>query len=100
MIAFASDNLITLSSLYDIVSAAFVNNAAVSAVITDQYGATVTTVTLTYIAASDGNYQGLLPASITNTLQIGPLYTTTITATGGGVTFIDRQQHKVSYINT
>lgn len=100
MIAFGSDNLVSLTGLFDIVSNAYVNNATVQGVLTDSAGATVTTITLTYVASSNGNYQGLLPASVTAALEIGPMYQMTITATSGSTVFIDRQGHQVDYINT
>ena len=100
-IAFASDNLVSLSSLYDTVASSYINNATVSGVLTDYTGATVTTVSLSYVSASNGNYRGTLPASVTATLTIGPIYYLTVSATvSSSVVWVDRQGHYVDYINT
>ena len=99
-IALGSDNLVSLTGLLDVVTSLYVNAATVSAVLTDATATVITTITLVYITSSNGNYQGILPASITSTLANGVIYFVTVTATASGITWVDRQAHAASYANT
>lgn len=80
-----SDNLVTVSGLKNEVTGAFVNTAVVTVTLVDRNGVDVTgsswPVTLTYIPASDGVYQGTLPDSLD--LTKFEVYTAQITADAG-----------------
>jgi hypothetical protein len=82
VLAIGSDNLVRLDALTNASSGAYVNSAAVSFVLLDSGGNTVmASTTMPYVAASNGRYEGTIPASISNTLTLNALYTIQITAT-------------------
>ena len=66
---FESDNYITLTGVYDQISAAYVNNATVTLKIfsalaqevADQIGSDIT---LAYVSASNGNYAATIPYTV------------------------------------
>jgi hypothetical protein len=60
-----NDNLITLDALFDLETAAYVNNATVTGTLFDRTGSTVVTFAMAYVAASNGKYQGVLLAATT-----------------------------------
>jgi len=77
-----SDNLITLTELYDTVAAAYVNDATVKGELytfADQVTQIGDDVVMSYIAASDGNYRGQLPNGVA--LVLGTTYIMKITVT-------------------
>lgn len=77
-----SDNLITLTGLYDIVDAAYINNATIKAEIftfADQETQIGDDIVLAYITGSDGNYRGQLGNDAA--LTIDTVYVLLITVT-------------------
>jgi len=76
-----NDNAIRLDRLKNALTDAFVNNATVSAQLKNAAGASVgSAVTLTYVTASDGRYQGAVESSV----DISMVVLVTVTATTGG----------------
>jgi len=87
MLVVGSDALITLQGLYDNISGNYANSATVTGELLDDDGTQVTTFNLSYVAASDGNYQGVLLASVTTGLTLNDRYGVVITATSGDATY-------------
>jgi len=80
-----SDNLITLVGLYDNVADAYVNTAGVIAQVfaaSDEDTQIGSDVTLSYIAASDGEYRGQLVYG--TALAVNETYIVKIVASSGG----------------
>jgi hypothetical protein len=82
----SNDNLLSVEGLKNSSSGSFMNDATVTATLKDSSGTSVSgqtfPVTLSYIAASDGNYQ----TTLENTLSMveDSIYTATIAATSSG----------------
>ncbi len=89
VIAIGSDNLVRLDQLQSASTGLYINAATVSFVLKDSTGAVIqNSTTMAYIAASNGRYEGTIPASVTNTLTQNSLYSIEITATYlGGTLF-------------
>jgi hypothetical protein len=82
-----NDQHLQVSGLADGLTAAWVNDAVVTATLKDSASAVVTGInalSLSYIAASNGNYRGAIPDTF-NPAE-GYDYTLEITATQGGTT--------------
>jgi hypothetical protein len=81
----SSDNLVTVDALTDPIDDSYVNDATVTAKLTsDAAGVTTvvnSSITLTYVAASDGKYQEAMPSTVS--LTDGVNYYLFITATSG-----------------
>jgi hypothetical protein len=91
VLAIGSDNLVRLDVLTNASTGAYINSAAVSFVLLDGNGNTLmASTTMNYVAASNGRYEGTIPASVTNTLTLNALYTIQITATYIGTTLFRR----------
>ncbi len=77
------DNLLEWDKMTRADTGAYVNNATVSFALKDSTGAAVTNGTgaLSYVAASNGKYQGVLPA--TAAIVAGQFYTLELTAASG-----------------
>lgn len=59
-----NDNCVTLTGLYNKISASYVNDATVTVTITDSSGgALVTAQAMPYVAASDGIYQTVIAST-------------------------------------
>jgi hypothetical protein len=87
VLAIGSDNLVRLDVLQNASSAAYINGALVSFALLDSNGATVLGSTLmNYVTASNGRYEGTIPAATTRNLTLNALYTVQITATYNGAT--------------
>jgi hypothetical protein len=87
-LAVGTDNVISLSSLFDNLATAFVNTATVSGELLAPDGTSLYTFSLDYVDQSDGDYQGVIPATVT--LTPGTTYYVLATATtdgGNQVTF-------------
>jgi hypothetical protein len=82
VLAINSDNLVRLDGLTNASSAAYINNATVTYALLDNTGATVTSGSLSYVAASNGRYEGTVAYTISLTLNA--FYTLQVTAIGGG----------------
>ncbi len=86
MISIDSDNLVSLTGHQDSVTGNYINTATVTCSILD--GSTETshsyvilfTITLSYIALSNGNYRGTFSAAQTATLSEGKSYILEFTA--------------------
>jgi hypothetical protein len=77
--AISSDNLVTLTGLHDPVTGGWINDATVTAQLTDSDGTNVgSAITFSYRNASNGVYDGTVPNSLS--LTDGDQYTLTITA--------------------
>lgn len=83
MLNISSTNVVTLTGLYDSVSAAYVNDATVTAVLKDSDGATVYSFSLSYVTSSNGNYRGSIPHATTATLEDGAKYSLEVTIVSG-----------------
>ena len=86
-----NDQCITLTGLTDKISGAFVNDATATVTI-QKYGVDVTGETwplsMPYVAASDGNYRGIIQSTVD--LEPGDNVTVTVTVTvpsGGDASF-------------
>jgi hypothetical protein len=62
---------------------AYLNSGTCTYVLRDEDGATVGTGTLPYVAASDGEYAGVIQSTVTATLDEDAAYTLTITFVSG-----------------
>jgi len=82
----SNDNLLSIEGLKNSSSGSFMNDATVTATVKNSGGSAVSgqafPVSLSYIAASNGNYH----ATLENTLSMveGIIYTATISATSSG----------------
>jgi hypothetical protein len=83
VISIGSDNTVTLTGLYDSVLGDYVNDATVTGTIYTDSGTSVGTFTLSYVAASDGDYRGGITASTSSTLTAGNAYSIRVVATSG-----------------
>ena len=81
-----SDNVVTLAGLFGTVANAYVNSATVTGTVLAPDGTVVSgsAFTLTYVAASNGNYQGQIPNAIAALLNPGSLYTVRVIADNSG----------------
>lgn len=77
----ANTNMLELTGLRSEVEDEYIDDATVSAVIIGPTGATLGTVTLSFIVGSNGDYRGILSASLA--LVANKAYTARITANGG-----------------
>ena len=85
VIAIGSDNLVRLDGLTNFSTGVYINNATVSFTLTDANGNVVlNNVAMSYVASSNGRYEGVIPNTSTSTFTVGAYYTIAITATGGG----------------
>lgn len=88
VIYLANDNLLELQGLQNAATAAYVNNATVTATVVDKAGANVAgqswPVTLAYVAASNGNYRGTLEDALS--LAENEDYSARVSVSGSGLT--------------
>lgn len=81
-----NDTLVSLSSLRNGRTLAYMNAATVAVVINDLAGTeVVSSQSLSYVADSDGDYYVSLDKSLTSTLTVGALYYVIVTTSEGGV---------------
>ena len=93
VIAIGSDNLVRLDVLTNASSGAYVNTATVTFTLKDASGNIFggqSGVSMPYVAASNGRYEGDLPQGVTVTMAPGALFTIEVTAVGGGFTLFRR----------
>lgn len=94
-----SDNLIWIKQLRDVVEpTTYINNATVTAVLTDSDGQEVTgasSIALEHVSGSDGEYVGQIAASVS--LTKGAQYTATVTIVGGGFTLVRQIVRTAAY---
>ena len=97
----SSDNLVTLAGLYDNVSASFIDNATVAGTVLDPGAGNApvpgSAFTPTYVAASTGNYQGQIPATVAAILIPNQYYIVQLTITVGGLTLVMRDTFVANY---
>lgn len=89
LLLISNDNLLELRGLQDATDLSYVNDATVSATLTDLDGNAVSgqgfPVTLNYVAASNGIYRATLQDGLA--LRRGKIYQCTVDAvSGGGIT--------------
>jgi len=86
IISIGSDNIVRLDALTNASSGAFINNATVTFTLKDSTGAVVlNNQTMSYLAASNGRYEGTIPNSTTGSMAQNAQYTIEITATSGAL---------------
>jgi hypothetical protein len=76
----------TITGLQDVVTGSYLDAAAVTATLVDQRGnpdPVINEITMTYVTASNGNYQGTAP--FTFDAPLGDGYTLEVTALQAGV---------------
>lgn len=84
------DKTVTMTGLLDADTGSYLNAATLAWVLTNAAGTIVATGTLAYVAASNGNYKGVIDgATVTSTLTEGAIYTFTLT--GIQTTFDDQR---------
>lgn len=91
-ISILSDNLITLSGLFDTISNVYVNTATVHATLYTG-SSSITTLSLNYVPGSNGNYQGILPFAITENLTENSVYSVAVSADWAGNQLYVRQKN-------
>lgn len=77
-----NDHTLEVTGLRDEVLNTYINDADVTAEIKNQSGVVVASVTLAYVASSNGNYRGTIED--TTAILNGKFYTAEITADAGG----------------
>ena len=78
----SSDNLLQITGLKNRLTDAYLNSATITANVNDLTGTLVEgPVTLSYVAASNGNYAGTVPDHAA--LQVGSRYDVIISVNGG-----------------
>jgi hypothetical protein len=86
VISIGSDNIVRLDALTNASSGAFINNATVTFTLKDASGNPIlSNQTMTYVAASNGRYEGTIPNGTTATMAQNAQYTIEITATSGAL---------------
>jgi hypothetical protein len=82
-----SDNYITLEGLKDSTNNQFINTATVTVTVYSPANVALSgtswPVTMSYVASSNGNYRGILPATLV--VNKGETLTAKVTATVGGL---------------
>jgi hypothetical protein len=70
-----NDNVLTLTGLSDLLTGQFQNGAVVTATLYDQFSNPVpgaSNIVMNYVAASNGNYQGIIPGITFNPIPLPP----------------------------
>jgi len=88
------DNLIKYTGAKDSDSGTYLNTGTCSYTLTDSAGATIGSGTLSYVAASNGNYEAIVDAVVAALLEDGAIYTLTVTFVQGN--YDDKRQLAVS----
>lgn len=95
----SSDNLVTVDELTDPVTGEYVNDATVTAKLTsDSAGASTvanSSITLSYVTASDGKYQESMPSTVS--LTYDTTYYLFITAASGAKNITARKEVRAGY---
>ena len=81
----------------DSVTGEYVNDADVTANLTDTGGTSLGTFTLDYVSGSSGDYRGTLAASVAADLTACANYIVEITATSGDSIEFRRETHLCEY---
>lgn len=97
-IAIGSDNLVRLDLLTDASSGSYIEDATLSFQLLGLDGTVILdTIAMAYVAASNGRYEGTIPASTSTTLSQGTNYIIAITAVKSGTTLLRRVQAAADY---
>jgi len=96
MIPIGSTTLVNLTGHQDSVTGAWINNATVTASVLDGTTSLFST-TLSYVSASNGNYQGTFTAAQTSNLEDGKAYVVEYVATSGYGTLTVRDEEVAGY---
>jgi hypothetical protein len=81
-ITIGGTQVVTLTGLIDSITSAYQNAATVAGELFESDRTTsLGTFTMSYVAASDGNYRGTIAAAVTATLTEGTEYRIKVTAT-------------------
>jgi len=98
---YGNDTVINLTGFQNAISSSYLNAATVAAVVKDLAGTTViSSQTLDYVAASNGNYRAVVDKADVNLLSVGLTYFVEITAAEGGVDKFWRVPVLMSYLDT
>lgn len=98
---YGNDTTIDLTGFQDGVSSSYLNAATVTAVVKDLAGTTViSSQTLEYVAASNGNYRAVVDKASVNLLSVGLTYFVEITAAESGIDKFWRVPVLMSYLDT
>ncbi len=97
MIAIGSTVLATLTGHQDTVTGGYINDAVVTAAVFSG-SSSLFSVTLAYVAASNGNYRGTFSAAQTATLTPGQTYIVVYTATSSSGTLVVHDEQIAGYI--
>jgi hypothetical protein len=98
VLAINSDNLVRLDGLTNASTGAYINNATVTYALLDPTGATLASGTLSFVAASNGRYEGTINHTVSLTLNA--FYTLQISAVGGGFQIYRQCQCIAKYRST
>ena len=91
VISIGSDNIVRLDALTNASSGDYINNATVSFTLKDSTGTVIlSNQTMSYVAASNGRYEGTVPNGTTTTMSQNTQYTIEITATSGSLVLFRR----------
>jgi hypothetical protein len=93
VLSIGSDNMVRLDQLTNASTAAYVNSATVTFTLKDATGAVYngqSGVSMPYIAASNGRYEGTIPNGTTSLMSPNQLFTVEITATSGSIVLFRR----------
>lgn len=82
IINISGDTLVSIPNLTDVATGDFVNDATVVGTLLDSANNLITTFAMDYVADSDGNYQGIIPASVSEDLTPCTKYVVQIQITG------------------
>jgi hypothetical protein len=101
LISIGSDVMVRLDKLKNASTDAYINSATVSFRLKDSDGATIQgPTTMSYIASSDGRYEGVISAVNTATLSQNATYYVEITATFSGYTLFRKVSSVARYRST
>ena len=76
-----NDTNIIVRGMTDALTGAYINTATISAELFDASDVSLGTVSLTYVSASNGDYRGVLSATIATSLTAGQGYKLVVTST-------------------
>lgn len=99
MLWIASDNNVEWTGASDAKTAAYLNSATVTYVLKDSAGTTITSGTCDYVAASDGDYLGVIDAADVDALTEGTQYTLDLTLVQGNYNDFRRHVLTARYRN-
>jgi hypothetical protein len=91
VISIGSDNLVRLDQLTNASTGAYINNATVNFALKDSNGNLILSgQPMSYVASSNGRYEGTIPNGNTSTMAVNSLWTVEITASSGALILFRR----------